>query len=67
MVGRDVNKEKIASYESENITIFQMKTKQIEIQDVLHLLGEKQILSLFVEGGKQFMQASYKQSISMKL
>ena len=50
MVGRDVNKEKIASYESENITIFQMKTKQIEIQDVLHLLGEKQILSLFVEG-----------------
>lgn len=44
-----------------------MKTKQIEIQDVLHLLGEKQILSLFVEGGKQFMQASYKQSISMKL
>ena len=44
-----------------------MKTKQIEIQDVLHLLGEKQILSLFVEGGKQFMQASYKLSISMKL
>ena len=50
IVGTDVNKEKIASYESENITIFQMKTKQIEIQDVLHLLGEKQILSLFAEG-----------------
>ncbi|GAB6453558.1 bifunctional diaminohydroxyphosphoribosylaminopyrimidine deaminase/5-amino-6-(5-phosphoribosylamino)uracil reductase RibD [Bacillus cereus group sp. MYBK71-2] len=63
MVGRDVNKEKIASYESENITIFQMKTKQIEIQDVLDLLGEKQILSLFVEGGQtvhaSFLQTKY--------
>ncbi|MGE1006578.1 bifunctional diaminohydroxyphosphoribosylaminopyrimidine deaminase/5-amino-6-(5-phosphoribosylamino)uracil reductase RibD [Bacillus anthracis] len=63
IVGTDVNKEKIASYESENITIFQMKTKQIEIQDVLHLLGEKQILSLFVEGGQtvhaSFLQTKY--------
>ena len=42
-----------------------MKTKQIEIQDVLHLLGENKFF--LVEGGKQFMQASYKQSISMKL
>ena len=40
-----------------------MKTKQIEIQDVLHLLGEKQILSLFVEGGQtvhaSFLQTKY--------
>ncbi|MES5845056.1 MULTISPECIES: bifunctional diaminohydroxyphosphoribosylaminopyrimidine deaminase/5-amino-6-(5-phosphoribosylamino)uracil reductase RibD [unclassified Bacillus cereus group] len=63
IVGTDVNPEKIASYESENIAIFQMKTKQIEIQDVLHLLGEKQILSLFVEGGQtvhaSFLQTKY--------
>ncbi|SCV22142.1 Riboflavin biosynthesis protein RibD [Bacillus cereus] len=63
IVGKDVNKEKIASYESENIAIFQMKTKQIEIQDLLHLLGEKQILSLFVEGGQtvhaSFLQTKY--------
>lgn len=63
IVGTDVNQEKIASYESKNITIFQMKTKQIEIQDVLHLLGEKQILSLFVEGGQtvhaSFLQTKY--------
>ncbi|EEK98922.1 RibD (Riboflavin-specific deaminase) [Bacillus cereus BDRD-ST26] len=63
IVGKDVNPEKIASYESENIAIFQMKTKQIEIQDVLHLLGEKQILSLFVEGGQtvhaSFLQTKY--------
>ncbi len=39
-----------------------MKTKQIEIQDVLHLLGEKQILSSFRQKVvKQFMQVSYKQ------
>ncbi|HFJ9327057.1 TPA: bifunctional diaminohydroxyphosphoribosylaminopyrimidine deaminase/5-amino-6-(5-phosphoribosylamino)uracil reductase RibD [Bacillus paranthracis] len=60
-VGKDVNKEKIASYESENIVIFQMKTKQIEIQDILDLLGEKQILSLFVEGG-QTVHASFLQT-----
>ena len=62
-VGNGVDKKKIASYESENIAIFQMKTKQIEIQDVLHLLGEKQILSLFVEGGQtvhaSFLQTKY--------
>ncbi|MGQ8851762.1 bifunctional diaminohydroxyphosphoribosylaminopyrimidine deaminase/5-amino-6-(5-phosphoribosylamino)uracil reductase RibD [Bacillus sp. TSA_307] len=52
IVGKDVSKEKIASYESNNIAVFQMKTQQIEIQDVLSLLGEKQILSLFVEGGQ---------------
>ncbi|MGH0947680.1 bifunctional diaminohydroxyphosphoribosylaminopyrimidine deaminase/5-amino-6-(5-phosphoribosylamino)uracil reductase RibD [Bacillus mycoides] len=52
IVGKDVNKEKIAPYESNNIAVFQMKTQQIEIQDVLSLLGEKQILSLFVEGGQ---------------
>ncbi len=40
-----------------------MKTKQIEIQDILDLLGEKQILSLFVEGGQtvhaSFLQTKY--------
>ncbi|EEK77325.1 RibD (Riboflavin-specific deaminase) [Bacillus cereus R309803] len=61
IVGKDVNKEKIASYEFENIAIFQMKTKQIEVQDILDLLGEKQILSLFVEGG-QTVHASFLQT-----
>ncbi|CAM3950539.1 bifunctional diaminohydroxyphosphoribosylaminopyrimidine deaminase/5-amino-6-(5-phosphoribosylamino)uracil reductase [Bacillus wiedmannii] len=60
-VGKDVNKEKIASYESENVAIFQMKTKQIEIEDLLFFLGEKQILSIFVEGG-QSIHASFLQT-----
>lgn len=60
-VGKDVNKEKIASYESENIAIFQMKTKHIDLKDLLFFLGEKQILSLFVEGG-QSTHASFLQT-----
>ncbi len=58
IVGKDVKKEKISSYESKNIAIFQMETKHIEIEDLLSFLGEKQILSLFVEGG-QSIHASF--------
>ncbi|CJJ53708.1 riboflavin biosynthesis protein RibD [Streptococcus pneumoniae] len=35
-----------------------METKHIEIEDLLSFLGEKQILSLFVEGG-QSIHASF--------
>ncbi len=38
-----------------------MKTKHIEIKDLLSFLGEKQILSLFVEGG-QTVHASFLQT-----
>ncbi|KFN02670.1 bifunctional diaminohydroxyphosphoribosylaminopyrimidine deaminase/5-amino-6-(5-phosphoribosylamino)uracil reductase RibD [Bacillus clarus] len=58
IVGKDASKEKIAAYTSENVTVFQMKTKQIKIHELLSLLGEKQILSLFVEGG-QSVHASF--------
>ena len=54
----DVNKEKIAGYESQAVSVLQMKTSQIEIRDLLLLLGQKQILSLFVEGG-QSVHASF--------
>ncbi|EEL49446.1 RibD (Riboflavin-specific deaminase) [Bacillus cereus Rock3-44] len=58
IVGKDVDKGKITTYESQGISVFQMKTKQIEIREFLSLLGEKQILSLFVEGG-QSVHASF--------
>ncbi|MEN1934630.1 bifunctional diaminohydroxyphosphoribosylaminopyrimidine deaminase/5-amino-6-(5-phosphoribosylamino)uracil reductase RibD [Paenibacillus sp. 102] len=58
VVGKDVNKEKIAAYESQTVSVLQMQTSQIEIHDLLLLLGEKQILSLFVEGG-QSVHASF--------
>ncbi|WP_243524224.1 bifunctional diaminohydroxyphosphoribosylaminopyrimidine deaminase/5-amino-6-(5-phosphoribosylamino)uracil reductase RibD [Bacillus pseudomycoides] len=52
IVGKDVNKENIAKYESQGTSVLQMQTSQIEIRELLPLLGEKQILSLFVEGGQ---------------
>ncbi|MGH0945274.1 bifunctional diaminohydroxyphosphoribosylaminopyrimidine deaminase/5-amino-6-(5-phosphoribosylamino)uracil reductase RibD [Bacillus mycoides] len=58
IVGKDTSKERIAVYESENVTVFQMKTQQIQIHEILSLLGSKQILSLFVEGG-QSVHASF--------
>ncbi|KEK26047.1 bifunctional diaminohydroxyphosphoribosylaminopyrimidine deaminase/5-amino-6-(5-phosphoribosylamino)uracil reductase RibD [Bacillus gaemokensis] len=58
VVGKDVEKEKIKVYESQNVSVLQMQTSQIEICDLLSLLGEKQILSLFVEGG-QSVHASF--------
>ncbi|WIY60156.1 bifunctional diaminohydroxyphosphoribosylaminopyrimidine deaminase/5-amino-6-(5-phosphoribosylamino)uracil reductase RibD [Bacillus arachidis] len=58
IVGKDVKKEKIATYESQAVSVLQMQTNQIEIRDLLLRLGEKQILSLFVEGG-QSVHASF--------
>ncbi|MDM5156302.1 bifunctional diaminohydroxyphosphoribosylaminopyrimidine deaminase/5-amino-6-(5-phosphoribosylamino)uracil reductase RibD [Bacillus sp. DX1.1] len=58
IVGKDVEKEKIAAYESTMVSVLQMKTSHIEIRDLLSLLGEKHILSLFVEGG-QSVHASF--------
>ena len=58
IVGKDVKKEKIDAYESQNVSVFQMKKSQIEVRDLLSLLGEKQILSLFIEGG-QSVHASF--------
>lgn len=58
IVGKDVNKENIAKYESQGTSVLQMQTRQIKIRELLLLLGEKQILSLFVEGG-QSVHASF--------
>ncbi|CAM4042136.1 5-amino-6-(5-phosphoribosylamino)uracil reductase [Bacillus manliponensis] len=58
IVGREVEKEKIKQYESNTVSVLQMNTKQIDIHKLLSLLGEKHILSLFVEGG-QTVHASF--------
>lgn len=63
IVGKDTSKERIAIYESENVTVFQMKTQQIQIHEILSFLGSKQILSLFVEGG-QLVHASFLETSS---
>lgn len=58
IVGNDVSKEKIAKFQSGMVSVLQMKTNHIEINELLDLLGEKNILSLFVEGG-QTVHASF--------
>lgn len=58
IVGSDVKREKIKQYESNTVSVLQMNTQQIDISKLLSLLGEKQILSLFVEGG-QTVHASF--------
>ncbi|WP_242143673.1 MULTISPECIES: bifunctional diaminohydroxyphosphoribosylaminopyrimidine deaminase/5-amino-6-(5-phosphoribosylamino)uracil reductase RibD [unclassified Bacillus cereus group] len=62
IVGKNVQKDQILQYTSEHVSVLQMNKDCIEIQDLLTLLGEKQILSLFVEGGQSihasFLEAS---------
>jgi diaminohydroxyphosphoribosylaminopyrimidine deaminase/5-amino-6-(5-phosphoribosylamino)uracil reductase len=51
ITGSGVSPEKIASFQKKKAVIIQMNTPAIEIGNLLLLLGEKNITSLFVEGG----------------
>jgi diaminohydroxyphosphoribosylaminopyrimidine deaminase/5-amino-6-(5-phosphoribosylamino)uracil reductase len=58
VTGSHVSKEKIQKYESNDVTVLPMSTSIITIGELLSVLGEKGILSLFVEGG-QHVHASF--------
>lgn len=51
ITGSAVSPEQISSFQNKKAAIIQMKTSKIEISDLLRLLGERSITSLFVEGG----------------
>ncbi|MDR0138531.1 bifunctional diaminohydroxyphosphoribosylaminopyrimidine deaminase/5-amino-6-(5-phosphoribosylamino)uracil reductase RibD [Metabacillus idriensis] len=51
ITGSEVSPERIESFQKKNAVIIQMNTPAIEIDNLLHLLGERNITSLFVEGG----------------
>nr|WP_286166046.1 bifunctional diaminohydroxyphosphoribosylaminopyrimidine deaminase/5-amino-6-(5-phosphoribosylamino)uracil reductase RibD [Peribacillus frigoritolerans] len=51
ITGSEVSPERIESFQRKNAVIIQMNTPDIEIDNLLHLLGERNITSLFVEGG----------------
>ncbi|MGG4492034.1 bifunctional diaminohydroxyphosphoribosylaminopyrimidine deaminase/5-amino-6-(5-phosphoribosylamino)uracil reductase RibD [Metabacillus idriensis] len=51
ITGSEVASERIESFQKKNAVIIQMNTPAIEIESLLHLLGERNITSLFVEGG----------------
>lgn len=57
VTGSHVSKEKIQLYEA-HATILPMSTSMITIEELLSVLGEKGILSLFAEGG-QHIHASF--------
>jgi diaminohydroxyphosphoribosylaminopyrimidine deaminase / 5-amino-6-(5-phosphoribosylamino)uracil reductase len=53
IVGKKVNKENINLYTQRGSIILQMDTERITIRNLLKLLGERGITSLFVEGGAE--------------
>lgn len=51
-IGNNVQKEKIALFKPyDHVRIIQLETEQIVIEDVVDILGEEEISSVFVEGG----------------
>ena len=61
LTGSEVSEEQIATFQAEHVEIIKMSAPNIQIEEVLQLLGEKGITSLYVEGG-QAIHASFLQS-----
>jgi diaminohydroxyphosphoribosylaminopyrimidine deaminase / 5-amino-6-(5-phosphoribosylamino)uracil reductase len=53
VVGSEVKEEKIAPYREKNVQIIKMHEARIGIRELLKVLGEKKVTSLFVEGGAE--------------
>ncbi|MEO2078386.1 MAG: bifunctional diaminohydroxyphosphoribosylaminopyrimidine deaminase/5-amino-6-(5-phosphoribosylamino)uracil reductase RibD [Bacillus sp. (in: firmicutes)] len=53
VTGSDVDLEKVEHFKEYGVEIIQMETNMISIKELLVVLGEKGITSLFVEGGAE--------------
>jgi diaminohydroxyphosphoribosylaminopyrimidine deaminase / 5-amino-6-(5-phosphoribosylamino)uracil reductase len=51
--GADVDKQQMGRFIEKGIEVIQMETNRISIKDLLTILGERGITSLFVEGGAE--------------
>ncbi|GMB07792.1 bifunctional diaminohydroxyphosphoribosylaminopyrimidine deaminase/5-amino-6-(5-phosphoribosylamino)uracil reductase RibD [Thermolongibacillus altinsuensis] len=51
VVGSEVTEAQMAPYREKNVQIIQMNEASITIPSLLKVLGEKKVMSLFVEGG----------------
>lgn len=60
--GKNANADEF-SKEFPDVKIFQLDTAQIDVEQVLELLGEKQILSLYVEGGSTVHRSFVKKQL----
>ena len=49
--GNDINLDKAAQLQSDSVEVMSLPTASIAIQDVLHDLGKRKIMSVLVEGG----------------
>ncbi|MFD3447858.1 bifunctional diaminohydroxyphosphoribosylaminopyrimidine deaminase/5-amino-6-(5-phosphoribosylamino)uracil reductase RibD [Microbacteriaceae bacterium 4G12] len=67
ITGAHISTEQRKLYESSNVQVLSMSTELISIQELLYTLGEKGILSLFVEGGQSvhasFLEEGYFQEL----
>ncbi|MBB5323489.1 diaminohydroxyphosphoribosylaminopyrimidine deaminase/5-amino-6-(5-phosphoribosylamino)uracil reductase [Anoxybacillus tepidamans] len=67
IVGSDVPKERMALYEKPHVRIIPMNAPNIDIRELLHMLAEQKVTSVFVEGGSRvhdsFVQAGAVQEI----
>ena len=61
LTGSEVSEEQMAAFQAKHVEIIKMSSPNIRIEEVLQLLGEKGITSLYVEGG-QAVHASFLQS-----
>ncbi|WP_042349814.1 bifunctional diaminohydroxyphosphoribosylaminopyrimidine deaminase/5-amino-6-(5-phosphoribosylamino)uracil reductase RibD [Bacillus massiliigorillae] len=61
ITGSHVEDSQIARFQQRNVEIIKLTESTIQIEEVLHLLGERNITSLYVEGG-QTINASFLQS-----
>lgn len=53
VVGNEVTSDQITSFAQANVRIIQLETRTIVIQDVLEELARRNIVTLYVEGGKR--------------
>jgi diaminohydroxyphosphoribosylaminopyrimidine deaminase / 5-amino-6-(5-phosphoribosylamino)uracil reductase len=53
VVGSQVSSERMALYQRSHVRVMQMNQPHIDIWEVLRMLGEHKITSLFVEGGSR--------------
>ena len=61
LTGSEVDSAKISRFQHENVEIIRLSKPIIQIDDVLHILAERDITSIYVEGGQK-VQASFLKS-----
>lgn len=63
-VGKEVRREQMVNFaDFQQVTIIQLPSEKIDIKEILHQLGEREITSLFVEGGAEIHGSFLKEGL----